>query len=282
MPQPANAPGTFGGWVTTARGRLRGGALLLLTMPLLLEALVELGRGRPQQTAAAAAAFGLVLLAVLRLRRDRSRRASMRAALRVGLAAALIGAFGAEYDPVMTVFIAAAAGIGTLLAYGPAGEAVLPDLVPVLTPAEAPPPNPDLQALTELTARATALAGRAGSLPPGPFSASIARVAAEAEALLSEAREDPTDLVRVRRFLVVFLDQAEALCRRYQSAHPEGGALAPDLAQVLADLERAFAGKRQELRQHDLQALDVEREVLARRLAEQLTPPRSPPQESPQ
>lgn len=288
--QPEDAPGTISGWFARARENVRGGALIALSMPMLLEALIELGRGRLNQTAAAGGAFALMMLAVLRLRRDKGRRATVGAGVRVGFAAALVASFGAEYGPVMSTLIGLAAGYGTLLAYGPAKEAVLPDLPrPPVPSAPLPPPppaDPDAQALAGLDARITALAAAPLTLPRGEFARIVARVATLGDALLREARSDPADFVRVRRFLSVFLDQVETLTMRYRTAHPEGGALTPELAQVMADLERAFEEKLAELRAHDLKALDVEREVLAQRLSEQLSTPRlnasgPPPQEIP-
>lgn len=282
MSQPEGAPGTLSGWFSGVRSGLRGVGLIALSMPILLEALVELARGRPAQTAAAGGAFGLVVLAVLRLRRRPDRAATVRAALRVGIAAGLVAAVGAEYGPAMSVAIGLAAGFGTLLAYGPVAEAVLPDLPrPAPTVAPPAPPDPDAAALAALDARITALAASPLHLPRGAFAGQIARVASLGDALLREAREDPADFVRVRRFLSVFLDQVEALAARYPRAHPDGGALPPELGQVMADLVRAFEEKLAELRAHDLRALDVEREVLARRLAEQLSPTPPPAQDLP-
>ena len=288
MTQPEHAPGTLGGWFSALRERVRGTALAVLSIPLMFEALIELGSGRLNQTAAAAGALALLLGAFLRVRR-RDRRSVWRGGVMVGFAAALVASFNAEYATGISVLFGLAAGFGTVLAYGPAREPVLPEIrlperaAPPPPPPELPPDlalDPEAQALAALENRVTALAAAPLQLPRGRFSESVARVARQAQLMLQEARSDPADFARIRRFLSVYLDQLETLCARYRHAHPDGGALSPGLAQVLDDLERAFAEKLTELRAHDIKALDVEVEVLARRLAEQLAsgPPR--PQET--
>ena len=43
MTQPEHAPGTLGGWFSALRERVRGTALAVLSIPLMFEALIELG-----------------------------------------------------------------------------------------------------------------------------------------------------------------------------------------------------------------------------------------------
>jgi hypothetical protein len=283
--QPDAAPGTLAGWFAGIRNRVRGAALVVLAMPLLLEAVIELGMGRLNQTLSAAAAGALLLTALGRVRR-RDRRSVWQGGVMAGLAAALVASFNAEYGLGISALFALAAGFGTALAYGAAKEPVLPeialpDLRPPPPPPEPPPMNPEAQALASLDARVTALAAAPLHLPRGKFSEAVARLARQAHLMLQEARSDPADFARIRRFLGIYLDQLETLAVRYRNAHPEGGPLPASLAQVLDDLERAFAEKLAELRAHDLKALDVEVEVLARRLAEQLAQPPVRPQEMP-
>lgn len=285
MTQPDDAQGTLGGWFASLRRQVRGTPLLVLAMPFLGEALLELALGNLGETAAAAGAFALLLGAQARVRRG-DRRAVSRGAVMAGVAALLVGAVNAGYGVGISVLFGLAAGFGTLLAYGPASGPVLPEYR-LPEPAPPPPPDPDpglgaapvsdpdAQALASLDNRVTALAAAPLQLPGGEFSDKLVRITGEARSLLREAHDDPADFARVRRFLAIYLDQLETLVVRYRTAHPQGGALSPGLARVLDDLERAFAGKREELRLHDIRALDVEVEVLARRLAEQLaaTPP---------
>jgi hypothetical protein len=285
MTQPEDAPGTLGGLFSGIRNRVRGAALVVLAVPLLLESVIELGMGRLNQTVAAAAAGVLLLTALGRVRR-RDRRSVWQGGLMAGLAALLVASFNADYSVAVSVLFALAAGFGTALAYGPARETVLPevrlpDLSPPPPPPEPPPANPEAQALASLDARVTALAAAPLHLPRGRFSEAVARIARQAHLMLQEARSDPADFARIRRFLGIYLDQLETLAVRYRNAHPQGGTLPASLAQVLDDLERAFAEKLAELRAHDIKALDVEVEVLARRLSEQLAPQPTRPQEMP-
>lgn len=290
MTQPEQAPGTVSGWFSRARQSVRGLALAVLATPMLADAFSELAFGRLTPALAAAGGTALVIAAILRLRRARDRRSTWQAGAMVGLAAGLVAHFGADYALAFAGLFGLGAAFGTVLAYGPAKEAVLPQVADIVPPAPPPPPppppplDPEAQAFASLDAQVTALAALPLTLPRGEFAGSVARVAAQARTLLDEARADPADFSRIRRFLGIYLDQLETLAVRYRAAHPAGGPIAPGLATVLAELERAFEVKLAELRAHDLKALDIEREVLARRLAEQLapmsTPPRTVPQES--
>jgi hypothetical protein len=275
-PDPRTAPITdqVSGWYARARRALRGVPLLLLGTPMALDALTELGRGRGTHLLAAAGSTALVVGAMLVVRGGQSRRAAWRAGVMMGLASALAAWAGAGYAPGISVAFGLIAGFGTVFAYGPAKQAVLPsvaEMVPPAPPPPPPPPDPEAEAFSALEHRVVALGVMPRSLPAGPFGAAVGRIAASARAMLDEARSDPTDFSRIRRFLNVYLDGLETLALRYRNAHPSGGALDPGLAGLLADLERAFDEKLAELRAHDLKALDVEREVLSRRLAEQLS-----------
>jgi hypothetical protein len=264
------------GWFEKFRSAVRGLPLLFLGMPIAAELISELGRGRGQQALAAAGAGTLLVAAVVALRRTaadhpKARRAAWIAGGMVGLAAAIMAGPGAGYSALMSTLFGLLAGYGAVLAYSPGRETVLPDLKEIV-PAPPTPRDPEAEAFAVLDARVAALAASPVLLPSGPFAAAVGRIAASARAMLDEARQDSADFSRIRRFLNVYLDGLETLAARYRNAHPRGGALEPGMAGLLADLERAFDEKLAELRAHDLKALDVEREVLSRRLSEQLKP----------
>lgn len=264
------------GWFDTARSAIRGLPLLVLGSPIAVELITELGRGRSRQALAAAGAGALLVAAVVALRRTaadhpRARRAAWIAGVMVGWAAAIMAGPGAGYSALMSTLFGLLAGYGTVLAYSPGRETVLPDLKDIVPPPPTPR-DPEAEAFAAMDARVAALAASPVLLPSGPFAAAVGRIAASARAMLDEARQDPADFSRIRRFLNVYLDGLETLAARYRNAHPRGGALEPGMAGLLADLERAFDEKLAELRAHDIKALDVEREVLSRRLSEQLKP----------
>jgi hypothetical protein len=275
--QPSDAPGTVRGFFASARERVRGAALVVLGLPLLFEGLFELAAGRLPQALAAAGGGALLLVALGRVRR-RDRRSVWQGAAMVGLAAAIVASVGADYGFGISLVFAAAAAFGTALAYGPAKETVLPQVQlpdlrpppPEPPPPEPPPSDPQAAALARLQARMTALAAAPVTLPRGAFADAIARIAGTGVALLDEARSDPVDFARVRGFLDLYLDQIETLVLRHGQAVPAGGPMPEGLAGVLGDLEQAFAAKLAELRAHDVRALDVEVEALARRLAAHL------------
>jgi hypothetical protein len=286
--QPTDAPGTVSGWYTRARKALRGSFLLMLGWPLVPEAISELARGRLEPLAGAIGAGALLIAAFMQLRRAPDRKTTWRAGGMVGLASLLLALLNAEYGLGISLVFALAAGFGTVMAYGPARETVLPDLADLKPPLPAPPPDPETIARQSLESRTAALVALPRTMP-GEFGRAVARVGGLAQVMLAEARDDPADFSRIRRFLGVYLDQLETLVVRFRAAYPRAttspaDAMPASLGAVLADLERAFEQKLVELRLHDLKALDVEREVLARRLSEQLAPQPAPhrtPQESP-
>jgi hypothetical protein len=280
--QPEDAPGTVGGFLGGVRERLRGSALALLSVPVLFDLVSELGLGRLTPALSAAGAGALLVGALLRVRR-RDRASVGQGAVMAGLAAGLVALGGGGYGIGVSLLFALATGFGTMLAYGPAKERVLPDIRLPTPPAPPPPdielpPLPPVQdpaaaALSGYAARITALGAARVHLPRGAFAESIARIAETGQALLHEARADPVDFARVQAFLDLYLDQIESLVMRYGQARPAGETALPDgLAAVLGDLEKAFDTKLAELRAHDLQALDIEVQNLARRLSEQLAP----------
>jgi hypothetical protein len=276
--QPEHARGTMGGFFSGVRERLRGSALALLSVPVLFDLIGELAQGRLTPALSAAGAGALLLGALLRVRR-RDRSSVGQGAVMAALAAGLLALVGGGYGIGISGLFALAAGFGTMLAYGPAKEAVLPAISlpePPPPPPEMPPIPPVLDpaaaSLAGYEARVTALAASRVTLPRGAFADAIARIAETGQALLREARADPADFARVSDFLDLYLDQIESLVMRFGQAQSTGGAVPEALAAVLEDLTRAFDTKLAELRAHDMQALDIEVRNLARRLSEQLAP----------
>jgi len=87
-------------------------------------------------------------------------------------------------------------------------------------------------------------------------------------AILRHIERDPADAVRARRFLNLYLDEAERITADYaraQKALPEAR-LDDSFRQLLDDLERTFQQQRQKLVNHERMSLDADIEVLSTRL----------------
>jgi 5-bromo-4-chloroindolyl phosphate hydrolysis protein len=87
-------------------------------------------------------------------------------------------------------------------------------------------------------------------------------------AVLREIERDPADAARARRFLNLYLDEAERITTDYarsQKALPESR-VDDSFRQLLDDLERTFEQQRQKLVNHERMSLEADIEVLSTRL----------------
>lgn len=86
--------------------------------------------------------------------------------------------------------------------------------------------------------------------------------------ILDEIERDPRDAVRARRFLNVYLDSAERVTLEYARTRREARSpvLAEHLRRLLVDMERTFAEQHRQLLENDMLTLDVEIEVLHERI----------------
>jgi 5-bromo-4-chloroindolyl phosphate hydrolysis protein len=88
------------------------------------------------------------------------------------------------------------------------------------------------------------------------------------EKILTRIEEDPRDLRRARKFLVVYLDGAGEVAEKYVAYQAKGEAatFAPRLQALLEEMERVAAEQHEKLLHNDTLDLDVQIEVLSERL----------------
>ena len=88
------------------------------------------------------------------------------------------------------------------------------------------------------------------------------------EKILGMIEEDPRDLRRARKFLVVYLDGAGEVADKYVAlqAKGEGASFAPRLLDLLTEMEKVSAEQHAKLLENDSFDLDVQLEVLSDRL----------------
>jgi 5-bromo-4-chloroindolyl phosphate hydrolysis protein len=106
------------------------------------------------------------------------------------------------------------------------------------------------------------------AIPVLEFRDRLSHITGIGRAILREIERDPADAARARRFLNLYLDEAERITAEYaraQRALPESR-LDDSFRQLLDDLERTFEHQRQRLVNHERMSLDADIEVLSTRL----------------
>jgi 5-bromo-4-chloroindolyl phosphate hydrolysis protein len=106
------------------------------------------------------------------------------------------------------------------------------------------------------------------AIPVPEFRDRLGHITGIGRAILREIERDPADAARARRFLNLYLDEAERITADYaraQKALPESR-LDDSFRQLLDNLERTFEQQRQKLVNHERMSLDADIEVLSTRL----------------
>lgn len=259
---------------------LRAALLFLFVWPLPIAAFLALLMGDLALLAGSAGPFALTMLAASLLRRgiaareegrqpDGPRRPLTAAAGLIGLSAFLAALFGADYPWFFALGFGAAAAAGMVLLFGldaPAPSRPLPGGVSPFTPEER-------RLIEQSRARIASLESASARLASAEFRSRLDRVAGWARAVIEEIERDPRDLRRARKSLIVYLEGAEKVTARYLETHPragdQAGVLEESYRTLLDALERAFADQYAKLIENDAMDLDVQIEVLTKRLKEE-------------
>jgi hypothetical protein len=108
----------------------------------------------------------------------------------------------------------------------------------------------------------------ARSLPAPEFRERLSRITSIGRSILVEIERDPADATRARRFLNVYLGEAERVTLEYARTHGRHATqpLEEDFRQLLTDMESTFTRQQRMLVDRDLLSLDVDIEVLNARL----------------
>jgi 5-bromo-4-chloroindolyl phosphate hydrolysis protein len=106
------------------------------------------------------------------------------------------------------------------------------------------------------------------AIPVPEFRDRLGRITGIGRAILGEIERDPADAARARRFLNLYLDEAERVTTDYARAQKalSEARLDDSFRQLLDDLERTFEQQRQKLIKHERISLDADIEVLSARL----------------
>ncbi len=264
--------------LAAVRRGVRGLLLYILPLPLVLAALVSLASGSLPAALASAAAFALVVAGGHLTRRglveelvapDRRYTRSSRLPYKY-LGAALVGAgtalaaYGAVGQGVLvSVTFGLLAVAGFHLSYR------LPRPATLLN--RAPPEGGDRplrRALEQAEGRVIAIEKAAMGIRNPELEQRLWRIAVQGRAILDLIAERPDELYRARKFLNVYLEGAERVAARYARTHrlARGGELERNFRAVLEEIEAVFERQRVRLLEQDVLDLDVQIEVLRKRL----------------
>ena len=120
--------------------------------------------------------------------------------------------------------------------------------------------------LREADARLRRLEEIGASQRDRKLSEALRETAQAARETLRALGEDPGDIDRARKFLVVVIPSAVAAAEKFQALGVRDAALETRFAALIAEVKEAAQRQRAALRRDDAMALEVEMEVLAERL----------------
>lgn len=263
------------------RPLVRGLLLFLLPLPLVIALLTALAKGQLGAVLANGTGFGLFMLAAVVARaglgaernyRQRTLARAPRLPLKAlgGLLLALAAGFtafaAAGYGMLMGAAFGIAALVGYLLSYGLDPRQDKFDASQIGVSAEEV-----LAALEEGERAIQAIEEARARLRNHELRDRLGRIVVQARKVLKGIEEDPKDLRRARKFLVVYLEGAQRVTQGYVRTHErlEPGQLEDNFRRVLDSIEAVFAEQQARLMEDDALDLDVQIEVLQKQLEQE-------------
>lgn len=262
----------------SADGGLKGMLIFVLSFPLLFKSLISLWGGHLGAFVANAGGYGLLVLGVMLLRRGliAERHQAARpiavhsspplkgwASAIIGVATAVAAFAAAGHDVVISLLLGSGAAVGTLLYYGPD-----PEQKSLAVSGQGQGADELRTALKEAYARLDGISEARQSIRSVEFQQRLSSIVKQSEAILKAIEEDPRDLRRARRFLNVYLDGILKVTQQYVHTHPESQSyqLEQNYRALLIDMESVCKEQHEKLRQNDVDDLDIQIEVLSKRL----------------
>jgi 5-bromo-4-chloroindolyl phosphate hydrolysis protein len=262
---PAPAGGRAGGRVIAPQAVLP----FLFVVPPAVAAVHALVRGDVGRFGQAAGVTALFFLAAWLIRRGVKAAGSNRpfpgrtlGALALALATAGAAWFLAGHGMIVSLIFGAGALAGAVLAYGS-------ELAPTRGEGLSADAADARQLVGEARAKLERLARARYRIQGAPeITQKLDSIKGWIEKILAQIEEDPRDLRRARKFLVVYLDGAGEVADKYVAlqAKGEGASFAPRLLDLLAEMEKVSAEQHAKLLENDSFDLDVQLEVLSDRL----------------
>jgi hypothetical protein len=122
--------------------------------------------------------------------------------------------------------------------------------------------------LKQAYGRLRGIEAAAGSIHVPEFRDRLSRITGIGRTILGEIEHSPSEAARARRFLNLYLDEAERVTVEYARTHRglRAQPLEQNFRQLLGDMEATFTEQHRKLVERDLLSLDVDIEVLNTRL----------------
>ncbi len=227
----------------------------VVASPLALLAIACLAAGEGTKALIAGASYAAIALAGYSVGKRRPRTASLLLGVGVGLPAFLL----TGHSPLTTLLLTGCAMAGGWLLWGE-GPLVPKAPPPPLPAPYVPPPDPVIGKARNDLARVEACMRRVGA----DVSMRLYGIVSETRGILKEAEKDPVDLARARRLLVVHVSGLANIAERAA----EGSAPA-NFIPLLDELHTAATQLRRQLHDADRESVEIQVEVLSRRLKEE-------------
>lgn len=280
MNEPRRPPERFAPDFRPRPGWAEGLVLWLLPVPMALRAVGSLIAGSVSGVLTYAlialllAAGAALTRAGLSAAREFERRTVAKAprlprkllgAAAIGLATALL-AIELRYAPAAGLIFGIGAALGVVLLYGldPRGEKAPGNLAGVSTEAFA-------KAIEEANGRLARLEATRKAIRVPAIQHKLAQMIARARGVVETIEREPASLPRARKFLNLYLDDAESVTRRFAAI--EQTARDPELErkflESLETMDRVFAEQQERLIRGSALDLDVQLEVLTQRLRQE-------------
>lgn len=262
-------------------GGLKGLLVFVLSFPLLFKALISLWGGHLGAFVGNGGAYGLFVLGGMLLRRGliAEKRYAERplavypspplkaaGAAVIGMATAVAAFAAAGHGVLISLLFGVGAAVGALFYYGldpepkalaVAGRGIAAD---------------ELRAvLREAYTRLDGINEARQSIRSLEFQQRLSAIVRQSQAILKAIEEDPRTLRRARRFLNVYLDGILRVTRQYVRTHPQTQSyqLEQNYRALLVDMESVCREQHEKLMQNDVDDLDIQIEVLAKRLKQE-------------
>jgi hypothetical protein len=252
----------------TDRPRAASGWLLfVLPLPVAAAAMVALARGQLLLLVGDAIGYGLFLGGAILMRRGLLSAGKLSAepwplktlgSVLISLATAITAWLGVGHHPAIAAAFGIIALLGCYLTYGF-------DLNRSRLFREGRGVNASARAMLAQAERSIAAIEQSSrDIRQHELNGRLTRITALATQILRRLEEDPRDLRRASKFLVIYLEGVERVVQGYAKTHAQ--VAAPDLDErfrhALVTIEDAFQEQQQRLLESDVEDLDVQIEVL--------------------
>jgi hypothetical protein len=267
-----SSPNVAGDRTATDRPRAATGWLLfVLPLPVAAAAMVALARGQLLLLVGDAVGYGLFLAGAMLMRRGLILAEKLSAepwplktmgSVLVSLATAITAWLGVGHHPAIAAAFGIVALLGCYLTYGfdLNRSRLFSGRRGVSASARA--------MLAQAERSIAAIEQSSRDIRQPELNRRLERITALATQILRRLEEDPRDLRRASKFLVVYLEGVERVVQGYAKTHTQ--VAAPDLDErfrhALVTIEDAFQEQQQRLLESDVEDLDVQIEVLTQQL----------------